>query len=158
MTALSDPVVLLATSILGVLCGLVGVIDARSMRIPDALNGLVLTSGFAAVAITGHSSFATAAIASGLGFGASWLLREVHRLWRGQLGLGLGDVKFIGAAGAWLGIDGMAPMILVATLSALTWVVLLQLTGAHVAMATRWPFGPFLAAGTWTSWILQRLY
>ena len=68
-----------------------------------------------------------------------------HRL--GQLGLGLGDVKFLAAAGIWVGLAGIPFVLLIATMTALACAGVMQLSGRALTARTSLSFGPFLAAG-----------
>ena len=59
----------------------------------------------------------------------------------------MGDVKFIGAASIWIGFVGLPMMILIASVSGLTLVLLRNLVGYPTSQTTRLPFGPHLAVG-----------
>jgi leader peptidase (prepilin peptidase)/N-methyltransferase len=76
-----------------------------------------------------------------------WLLRRLYFAFRGIQGLGLGDVKFLGAAGIWVGVAGIPMLLLVATITALTCVGAVQLSGRALTAQTSMSFGPFLAIG-----------
>jgi leader peptidase (prepilin peptidase) / N-methyltransferase len=80
-------------------------------------------------------------IAFGLRF-AYYRLRRYH-------GLGLGDVKFIAAAGAWTGVQTLPQMLLVAALSALAYCFTSGpgTVGNQDSARKKIPFGPFLCAG-----------
>lgn len=84
-----------------------------------------------------------------LGAALFYAVRAVYLRLRGVEALGLGDVKFMAAAGLWVGIWGIAPLILIAALAALA-VVLIR-HGRSVASEAvrrrRIPFGPGLALG-----------
>ena len=79
----------------------------------------------------------------------SWL----YRRWRGRDGLGLGDAKLLAASGAWLGLEGIAPTLLAASLSGLAAALIGHVAGRPIAAETRVPFGPFLAGATWLIWL-----
>jgi leader peptidase (prepilin peptidase) / N-methyltransferase len=76
-----------------------------------------------------------------------WLLRRLYFSYRKIQGLGLGDVKFLAAAGIWVGVAGIAPVLLIATLTALACAGAMQLSGRPLTAQTSLSFGPFLAAG-----------
>jgi leader peptidase (prepilin peptidase)/N-methyltransferase len=59
----------------------------------------------------------------------------------------LGDVKFLAAAGIWIGIAGLPILLLIATLTALAAAGIMQLAGRDMTRRTSLPFGPFLAIG-----------
>ena len=66
------------------------------------------------------------------------------RRWRGVDGLGLGDVKFLGAAGAWVGWQGIGLLVFLAALSALAWIGVRRALGSTLDRTTPVPFGPHL--------------
>jgi leader peptidase (prepilin peptidase)/N-methyltransferase len=86
-----------------------------------------------------------------------WLLRRLYFALRKTQGLGLGDVKFLAAAGPWIGITGLPSLLLVATLTALAAAGSLQLAGRDMTRRTSLPFGPFLAIGLLLTVILQQV-
>jgi leader peptidase (prepilin peptidase)/N-methyltransferase len=71
---------------------------------------------------------------------------------RQRPGLGRGDAKLYGAAGMWVGLDGLASVLLIACTSAIVAVLLAVLSGQKVESSTPLPFGPFLCLGLWTTW------
>jgi len=86
-----------------------------------------------------------------------WLLRRLYYTIRKIQGLGLGDVKFLAAAGIWIGIKTMPMLLLVAAVSALAYAGLMQLTGRQFTGQTSIAFGPFLALGLILTSALQEL-
>ncbi|WP_342150865.1 A24 family peptidase [Methylorubrum sp. SB2] len=125
------------------------VIDARRRIIPDPLNLLLLILGSAVAALREPNPAALAACLAqaAAAFGLLWALRALYARLRGRTGLGLGDVKFIGAATAWVGLAGLPILILVASTTALATLALAALAGRAVTRDFRLPFGPFLAVG-----------
>jgi prepilin signal peptidase PulO-like enzyme (type II secretory pathway) len=85
------------------------------------------------------------------------LLRRGYFAWRGVQGLGLGDVKFLAAAGIWTGLADFPLLLLIATLAALVLAGILHLTGRAVTARTAIPFGPSLALGLLATLVLQPL-
>nr|WP_249145487.1 A24 family peptidase [Bradyrhizobium diazoefficiens] len=82
-----------------------------------------------------------------------WLVARGFRGYRGADGLGLGDLKFAAAAGLWIGWEGVAPMLLIASASALAFVAFRSWTQRRFDLATRLAFGPFLGLGTAACWL-----
>ena len=76
-------------------------------------------------------------------------MRDVYRRLRGREGMGLGDAKLLGAAGAWVGWQGLAGVLLIAAVTGLATAVVLRRTSLSDAL----PFGPFLALGIWLTWL-----
>jgi leader peptidase (prepilin peptidase)/N-methyltransferase len=76
-----------------------------------------------------------------------WLLRRLYFAFRKIQGLGLGDVKFLAAAGLWTGVAGLPLLLMVAALTALACTGVMQLAGRQLTGQTSISFGPFLAIG-----------
>jgi leader peptidase (prepilin peptidase)/N-methyltransferase len=139
---------LLPFALLCALCVAVAWIDIRHGIIPDWLNLSIAALGLLKIFLSGDTSAAIAALGEGAVIGAVfWLLRRLYFSFRGIQGLGLGDVKFLGAAGIWVGVAGIPMLLLVATISALACVGAMQLSGRALSAQTSMSFGPFLAAG-----------
>lgn len=90
------------------------------------------------------SPVAYAALGVVLGAGVSGLIALVYSLARGATGLGMGDVKLLGALGIFLGPYVLMVLMIGSILGTLASVFLLA--GGAQASKTRIPFGPFLAA------------
>src|SRR5246127_3270939 len=135
----------------GLLCLLSAILawtDIRHGIIPDWLNLAIAGLGVLRIFLAGDTSAAFAALGEGAVLGAVfWLLRRFYFSFRGVQGLGLGDVKFLGAAGIWIGIEGIPMLLLIATITALACVGAMQLSGRALTAQTSMSFGPFLAAG-----------
>lgn len=125
------------------------VIDLRRRIIPDGLNLALLITGLALTAWRDPEGLGVAmrGAEAALAFGFGWVVRALHARLRGRIGLGLGDVKFLGAATAWTGLAQVPLLILVASLAALLAIGLATLSGRRIGATTRVPFGPFLALG-----------
>ena len=142
----------------------VTIVDLRELRIPDWANAALGAGGIAFVLLElswgeARSHIATAAFMAA----GAWAIRAAYVRLRGRQGLGLGDVKMLGAASLWVGPFGAPTLLLVATLSglvtALTWHGIASLRtawgspAAGVTAATRIAFGPHLAVGTAYTWL-----
>lgn len=135
-------------ALLVIACGWLTWTDIRFGIIPDWINAVIAVLGLAQCVATNGMSAALIATAAGVAIGASLLLlRYLYFSWRGVHGLGLGDVKFLAAAGIWTGLAGFPILLLVATLAALLAAGVLHLTGRAVTARTSLPFGPSLAFG-----------
>ena len=85
----------------------VAIFDLRDRRIPNVLVSSIAAAGFVHAAIVGGPR---AALASLLGAGAGIALL----VWPFARGLmGGGDVKLLGAVGAWLGVAGTVRVLLI---------------------------------------------
>jgi len=85
-----------------------------------------------------------------------WLLRRLYFSLRKLQGLGLGDVKFLAAAGVWVGVAGLPVLLLIATITALDCAGLMQLAGRSLTKQTSMSFGPFLAVGLLFAYAFQQ--
>jgi leader peptidase (prepilin peptidase) / N-methyltransferase len=149
--------------VLGALLALVmlaiSVIDARQFIIPDTLTATALGLALVDAALQGETALAglEAAVLRGLVLAACFLaLRDVYQRIRGRQGIGLGDVKLAGVAGAWLEWATIPVAIEIAALAALAAVVIRQLVrGRPLRAAGRLPFGLFLAPAIWLGWLLD---
>ena len=123
-------------------------IDIRRGIIPDWLNLAIAGLGLCKVLMIAGPWAGVEAACEGAAIGAIfWLLRRLYFIFRKVQGLGLGDVKFLAAAGIWVGLPGLPMLLLVATLSALLCAGVMQLTGRQLSAQTSLSFGPFLAIG-----------
>lgn len=139
------------------LCGALALIDIRRGIIPNGLNLVIAGLGLLKAAIGGGAMAGIEAGCEGAAIGVIfWLLRRLYFTLRKTQGLGLGDVKFLAAAGPWIGIAGLPALLLIATLTALAAAGRLQLAGRDMTRQTSLPFGPFLAVGLLLTMILQR--
>jgi leader peptidase (prepilin peptidase) / N-methyltransferase len=135
----------------GLLC-LLGVvlawIDLRHGIIPDWLNFAIAGLGLSKAVIVDGPMAGLQAVVEGAAIGAIfWLLRRLYFAFRKIQGLGLGDVKFLAAAGVWVGVAGLPMLLLVAALTALACAGVMQLSGRQLNARTSMSFGPFLAIG-----------
>jgi leader peptidase (prepilin peptidase)/N-methyltransferase len=147
---------------LGILMLVIAVIDSKYFIIPDELTLSAFALALAQAAFLGWPS-TTEAIALALAraalLGLAFLaLRIFYRLWRGREGLGLGDVKLAGVAGAWLDFILIPLAIEIAALSALGFYLIRHfIAGRRLTRTMRLPFGLFLAPSIWLAWLIGAL-
>jgi leader peptidase (prepilin peptidase)/N-methyltransferase len=144
----------------GLLC-LLGIvlawIDIRHGIIPDWLNLAIAGLGLSKLLIVDGPLPGLEAACEGAAIGATfWLLRRLYFTFRKIQGLGLGDVKFLAAAGIWIGVAGLPMLLLVAALTALACAGVMQLAGRQLTGQTAMSFGPFLALGLLFTTALQQ--
>jgi leader peptidase (prepilin peptidase)/N-methyltransferase len=128
-------------------------IDIYFYRLPDALTLPLAAVGFYVSSATGPEPLWWSAASAGLGFLVLAGVAYGYQYVRGRAGLGLGDAKLLAAAGAWLGAAALPTVLLWATGSALVRVLVASRRNAQLTGASRLPFGPFLAFGTWLVWL-----
>lgn len=136
--------------------------DSRRFIVPNALSGgafaLGICNAAAANPDSGVESVLMALCRAAFAAGLFLLVRIAYRSLRGREGLGLGDVKLAGAAGAWLSLPILPIAIEIAALAALAAYVLRQTKRLRVLRATaRVPFGAFFAPAIWLGWVLDTL-
>jgi leader peptidase (prepilin peptidase)/N-methyltransferase len=133
-------------------------IDIRDGIIPDWLNLTIAGLGLAKAAIIGGFQASIEAAGAGAAIGSIfWLLRRLYFGLRKIQGLGLGDVKFLAAAGIWIGVAGLPTLLLTAALTALTAAAVMQCAGRDMNRGTSLPFGPFLTIGLLLALLVQQI-
>jgi leader peptidase (prepilin peptidase) / N-methyltransferase len=134
-------------------------IDIRHGIIPDWLNLAIAGLGLSTALLIGGPSLGLQSACEGAASGAIfWLLRRLYFNFRKVQGLGLGDVKFLAAAGIWVGLAGLPTLLLVAALTALLCAGVMQLAGRQLTARTSLSFGPFLAIGLLLTLVLQHYW
>ena len=128
-------------------------IDWQHFRLPDVLTLPLLLAGLGATAWLDPAGLTQHALAAALGYGLFRLVAVSYRRVRGRAGLGEGDAKLMAALGAWVGVPGISPVLLIGALLGLAYGTI-RLALRRVPAGAAIPFGPFLAAGAW----LTRLY
>lgn len=128
------------------------VTDLEHRIIPDPVNAAVALLGIAWVGWRHGaevSAWGEAGVGAALLGGLALVLRLVFSRVSGREAMGLGDVKFMAAAGIWLGPFGFAPFLMLSGLAGIGLAV-----GWRLATGQRsFPFGPCLAAGLY-AWLL----
>jgi leader peptidase (prepilin peptidase)/N-methyltransferase len=147
-------------ALLALLMAAIAYRDAHDFIIPDEYSAaaLVFALAVAVYFVDGDAIWAIGAALARAGVLASAFLalRAAYHRFRGRHGLGLGDVKLAGVAGAWLDWTMLPVAIEIAAFSALTAVLIEQLiTRRKPKATTRLPFGLFLAPSIWIGWLLQ---
>jgi leader peptidase (prepilin peptidase)/N-methyltransferase len=138
----------------GAILAALAITDIRSHRLPDGLN-----LAFALLGISFHATDAfgrsqsLAVLAAGAIAGAALLglVRWSYRWRTGREGLGLGDVKYVAAAGFWVGVEHIALVILAGAVLTLCWVggrLMISQAGDRWSARDPVPFGPGLIVST----------
>lgn len=119
-------------------------IDWQTQLLPDAITQPLLWAGLIASAwgLT-HLHLNHSLWGAVLGYGSLWLVSRTYYLIKGQIGLGDGDLKLVGAIGAWMGPVALIALILIASLGGIVVALLMRLQG-HLKSGDYIPFGPFL--------------
>lgn len=126
------------------------VIDAETMWLPDALTQPLIWGGLITAAM-GWNCIALADALAGAVFGylSLWSVYWFFLMTTGKEGMGYGDFKMLAALGAWFGWQSLLALVLIASISSLMTVAILQLR-RRLPASRQIPFGPFLAiAAAW---------
>ena len=75
-----------------------------------------------------------------------WVFFQLYRIATHKVGMGYGDFKLFAMLGAWLGWESLAPILLVASLSAMA-VAVVGIAIKRLTLQSTMPFGPYLAFG-----------
>jgi leader peptidase (prepilin peptidase)/N-methyltransferase len=119
-------------------------IDAKTFRLPDVLTLPLILAGLGVTWIYEPAALYNHAAAAALGYLSFRIINALYRAVRHRDGLGQGDAKLLGAAGAWLGIAALPYVIVVAGATGIGLAVLSQ-REAGLRRAQPIAFGPALA-------------
>lgn len=129
------------------------VIDAETGLLPDALTLPLMVVGLAVNAAGVFVPLHDAVLGMIAGYGLLGLAYLAARAFTGKEGFGLGDLKLLGALGAWLGFAAMSQVFLLSFLAAAAYGVF-ALMRRERAQEDSMPFGPFIAlAGFFTMFV-----
>jgi leader peptidase (prepilin peptidase) / N-methyltransferase len=141
----------------------IAIIDWHTFIIPNPLNAVGFCLGLLHAIVQQPEQMplaAATAVTRGVLLALLLLaLRFLYARIRGRQGLGLGDVKLAGVAGAWLDWSIMPLSIEVAAFAALAFYALRQFVLRRRMSATsRLPFGLFFAPAIWICWLLETTF
>jgi leader peptidase (prepilin peptidase)/N-methyltransferase len=129
------------------------VIDQRHMILPDVLTLPLVLAGLLVTWLAAPDLLLDHALAAVLGWALFRALAWSYQRLRGQEGLGAGDAKLLGAAGAWLGWVALPSVVLLAALSGLSLALVRGLFRGGLDHREPLPFGPHLCLGFWLVWL-----
>lgn len=120
-------------------------IDAETGYLPDALTQPLLWLGLLFNTYDMFTSLDMAVLGAVCAYSFLWLINAYYRYIRKKSGMGNGDFKLLAALGAWFGLPALSTLLLLSSLGALLYALVIFLAG-------RWHkdryvhFGPYLAA------------
>ncbi|HZP79814.1 MAG TPA: A24 family peptidase [Pseudolabrys sp.] len=152
------PPTALASTVLGALMAVGGIVDARTYILPNAITYGAIASGITAAAAS-HLAAALVKATTATVRGVAVLLVLLALRWcyshlRGRHGLGLGDVKLAGAIGVWLPIDYVPLCFAIASVSALMLILIRVRAGQQTKLTTKIPFGTYLCPALWLTFFI----
>ena len=123
-------------------------IDLRTQLLPDSLTLPLLWLGLVASVDNLFIGSKQALVGAIIGYLSLWSVWWVFKQLTGKEGMGHGDFKLLAAMGAWIGLQGILPTILLSSLvGAIIGSIWLAAKGRD--RATPIPFGPYLAIAGW---------
>ena len=151
--ALTSGWLLWASCLLGWLLLALAAIDFRHFLLPDFLTMPLLAAGLAIAAALEPETLEAHVIGAVAGFLFVVLVRQGYWLLRRREGIGVGDAKLLGAAGAFVSWEGLPSVVLIAAVAALAGALLRPRRGGSISLTDRVPFGAALCLGTWIVWL-----
>jgi leader peptidase (prepilin peptidase)/N-methyltransferase len=152
-TTMAEGWLLAASCLLGWTLLTLSVIDSRHLILPDVLTLPLGVLGLIVTFAIDQGQFILHLAAALVGFATLAIVNELYRRVRGRDGLGLGDAKLLAAGGAWIGLNGLAGIVLIASFTALVCALSQTVFRQGITSQTRIAFGPFLSFGIWIIWL-----
>jgi len=128
-------------------------IDVTAYRLPDCLTLPLLAGGLIVAFLLPGRPMLGHLVGAVVGWGALAVVAWAFRRWRGVEGMGQGDAKLFGAAGAWLGWAALPSVMLIACAAAFLWVAARILRGGRAAARQRIAFGAPLSLAILAVWL-----
>jgi len=123
-------------------------IDLRTQLLPDSLTLPLMWLGLVASLDNLFMPAKPALLGAIIGYVSLWSVWWLFKQLTGKEGMGHGDFKLLAAIGAWCGLKGVLPTILLASvLGAIIGSIWLMAKGRD--RSTPIPFGPYLAVAGW---------
>ena len=146
---MSGEIGVLSTLALAVILLRLSWIDLREHRLPDVYTIPLILAGLLLATAEGMPVLTDALIGGAIGFGIFAGIGHIFFVRTGREGLGLGDAKLFAAAGTWLGWTALPSVLLIASLSALVFALIVKRRSDGIA------FGPWIALGFFVMWIFH---
>jgi leader peptidase (prepilin peptidase)/N-methyltransferase len=123
-------------------------IDLRTQLLPDQLTLPLMWLGLIAASDNLYFPAKPALLGAVAGYLSLWTVWWLFKQLTGKEGMGHGDFKLLAAIGAWTGLKGILPTILLSSVvGAIVGSIWLAMKGRD--RATPIPFGPYLAIAGW---------
>jgi leader peptidase (prepilin peptidase)/N-methyltransferase len=148
----------LLTALLGWALLLIATIDAEHLWLPDRLTLPFGALGVMATLAIGEAPAWAPFLGAAVGYGGLALIAWLYKKVRGFDGMGGGDPRLLGAIGAWVGWEGLPSVLIWACVAGLSVAIAQALVRRGFAASQQLPFGTFLAAGAWLTWLWGPLH
>ncbi len=152
-TAMPDVFLLALACALGWTLLVLAMVDAFAFRLPDVLTLPLIAAGLAVSWWLPERDILGHVVATLLALTIFYAIAAAYQRTRGREGLGLGDVKLAGAAGAWLGWQALPYVVLLACAIGFLWVGIAMIRRGRSALNERIPFGVALCFAIWIVWL-----
>ena len=130
--------------------------DLRTFILPNAITLPLIPAGLVVARfLLRNDSVWDHVIGAIAGGAALYALDWTYERLRRRRGLGMGDVKLVAAAGAWLGWSYLSWLVLLASALALVLVLSWRLSGRTISATTAIPYGAPLSAAFFLMWIFR---
>ncbi|HHW4678762.1 MAG TPA: prepilin peptidase [Xylella sp.] len=123
-------------------------IDLRTRLLPDQLTLTLMWLGLIGSMDSLFMPAKPALLGAAVGYLCLWIVAALFKLICNKDGMGHGDFKMLAALGAWCGLKGILPVILISSLAGVVLGSIWLAIRGHNRM-TMIPFGPYLAIGGW---------
>ena len=153
MLFVGNPALLAVSCALGWMLLVLAAVDMFAFRLPDILTLPLIAVGLAVSWWLPEHDLIGHTVAALLGIAIFYGIAVAYRRARGQDGLGMGDVKLAGAAGAWLGWQDLPFVVLLACAFGFLWVGVAMMRRGRTALGERIPFGVALCFAIWITWL-----
>lgn len=130
----------------------ISVIDLHEQFIPDTITLSLLWLGLLANSFSLYTSPSLAILGAIIGYFIFWAIAKLFLLIRKKEGLGHGDFKLLAMLAAWMGINAIINIVLIASITGIL-VSCIFLLRKKLDISSTIPFGPFLAVAGWCTLI-----
>jgi len=127
--------------------------DWHHFRLPNLLTATFFLSAALFVFVSPGLNITPHIVGAVIGLVFFPILNLFYKRLRGHDGIGMGDAKLLACIGLWLGWQSLPHVLLVASLTGLTYAAVCWASQITISKTTKLPFGTFLCLGTWLVWL-----
>jgi prepilin signal peptidase PulO-like enzyme (type II secretory pathway) len=139
-------------------------IDLKSRLLPDPLTFGMVLMGLLSSLVLNMTPLTASVLGAVMGYGCLWAFARCYESWRQKMAMGRGDFAMLSGIGAWVGVEALALVLLIASSLSLLVLIPKRLMNMNAAapsalgpslMQHQVAFGPALATGAACSWFLR---